>query len=134
MTEEPPQVPEQSATAPDRLPLSAARAALQPHHSDQSITLLQRRGLATVDDATLILTPAGIADAATAVRNHRLWEHYLVTHADIAPSHVDRSADMIEHILSPELIRELEQSLATEQQDALRRSVHPIQTPRPPTD
>ena len=40
-----------------------------------------------------------IADAVDAaqrvVRNHRLWETYLITHADIAPLHVDRNANWI---------------------------------------
>ena len=40
-----------------------------------------------------------------------MWEHFLTTQADIAPSHVDRAADDIEHVLSDELIRDLEQEL-----------------------
>ncbi|MCC6359514.1 MAG: iron ABC transporter, partial [Phycisphaerales bacterium] len=47
-------------------------------------------------------------------RNHRLWELYLITHADIAPSHVDRDADEVEHVLGPEMIRELEALMARE--------------------
>ena len=57
------------------------------------------------------LTPAGRDAAARIVRTHRIWEHFLATQADIAPSHVDRAADDIEHVLSDELIRELEQEL-----------------------
>lgn len=45
-------------------------------------------------------------------RNHRLWEQYLLTYADVAPSHVDFSADYAEHALSPEITRELEAALA----------------------
>ncbi len=44
-------------------------------------------------------------------RNHALWEQYLVSYADIAPSHVDWSVDKVEHVLSDELIAELEQAL-----------------------
>jgi len=40
-----------------------------------------------------------------------LWEIFLITHADIAPSHVDRDADSVEHVLSPEMVRELESAL-----------------------
>ncbi len=54
-----------------------------------------------------ILTPAGAEDAFRIVRNHRLWEKYLIKYADIAPSHVDRDADMIEHILDSNMIEEL---------------------------
>lgn len=58
------------------------------------------------------LTQAGAREASRAVRNHRLWELYLISQADIAPSHVDRDADSIEHVLEPELIEELEKLLA----------------------
>jgi manganese/zinc/iron transport system permease protein len=56
----------------------------------------------------LRLTPAGAEEAARAVRNHRMWEMFLIQYADIAPSHVDRDADLIEHVLEPELVAELE--------------------------
>ena len=56
-------------------------------------------------------TPAGAAEAARVVRNHRLWELYLIRYADVAPGHVDRDADLIEHVLEPELIAELEREL-----------------------
>lgn len=59
------------------------------------------------------LTEYGTAEAARVVRNHRLWELYLITHADIAPSHVDRDADMIEHVLGPEMVAKLEQRLGS---------------------
>lgn len=62
------------------------------------------------------LTERGLVEAARVARNHRLWEHYLITHADIAPSHVDRDADMIEHVLGPEMVAKLEQGLG--QRDA----------------
>jgi manganese/zinc/iron transport system permease protein len=60
----------------------------------------------------VFLTPEGYALAARMVRNHRLWELYLITHADIAPSHVDRDADAIEHVLGPGMIHTLELLLA----------------------
>jgi len=57
------------------------------------------------------LNERGRPPATRIVRTHRLWEHFLNTQADIAPSHVDRAADDIEHVLSDELIRELETDL-----------------------
>ena len=60
------------------------------------------------------LTPAGTLESALVVRQHRLWELYLITHADIAPSHVDRDADAIEHVLGPDMMHELETLLAIE--------------------
>lgn len=93
----------------------ALRAELQNAESD---------GLLKVSGAdTFCLTPEGEAKADRAVRNHRLWEMYLITYADIAPSHVDRDADMVEHLLEPAVIAELEALLAIE--DRIR-SPHPL--------
>jgi manganese/zinc/iron transport system permease protein len=47
------------------------------------------------------LTGHGLDEARRVVRNHRLWETFLVHFADVAPSHVDRDADAIEHVLEP---------------------------------
>ncbi len=60
-------------------------------------------------DAKIVrLTDRGRNEAARVVRNHRLWELYLIHYADIAPSHVDRDADDVEHVIGSELVRELE--------------------------
>jgi manganese/zinc/iron transport system permease protein len=58
------------------------------------------------------VTGAGLARGARVARNHALWEQYLVSYADIAPSHVDWSVDQVEHVLSDELVAELERALA----------------------
>ena len=63
------------------------------------------------DPATIRLSESGFGEAARITRNHRLWELYLIRHADIAPSHVDRDADMVEHILGADLVRSLEAEL-----------------------
>ena len=60
---------------------------------------------------TMRLSESGFGEAARITRNHRLWELYLIRHADIAPSHVDRDADMVEHILGAEIVRQLEAEL-----------------------
>ncbi|HYG78172.1 MAG TPA: iron chelate uptake ABC transporter family permease subunit [Planctomycetota bacterium] len=57
------------------------------------------------------LTPSGVEAAAQVVRSHRLWETFLIENAEIAPDHVDRDADQIEHILSPDLLHKLEEHL-----------------------
>jgi manganese/zinc/iron transport system permease protein len=58
------------------------------------------------------LTPEGAAAAARTTRNHRLWELYLLEYADVAPAHVHRSADLIEHVLDAGIVAELESLLA----------------------
>lgn len=76
-----------------------------------------RRGLSAAARERLVrrvgaetyqLTTRGMAEASRVIRNHRLWEIYLITYADIAPSHVDRDADQIEHVLGPAMVQQLE--------------------------
>lgn len=69
-------------------------------------------GLCSESGGHVRLTERGFAEAARATRNHRLWETYLIAYADIAPSHVDRSADAIEHVLDRDVIKELERMTA----------------------
>ncbi len=59
----------------------------------------------------LRLSESGFGEASRITRNHRLWELYLIRHADIAPSHVDRDADMVEHLLGAEIVHQLEAEL-----------------------
>jgi manganese/zinc/iron transport system permease protein len=63
------------------------------------------------DDGKYALTDKGLAEAYQIVRKHRLWEAYLITHADIAPSQVDWGADAVEHVLDGDMIQELEKKL-----------------------
>jgi len=74
----------------------------------------QRRGLLRRQADGVQLTPQGIAEARRLVRVHRLWELFLIHGAAIAPDHVDRDADSIEHVLSPQIIAELERRFAAE--------------------
>ena len=59
----------------------------------------------------LRLSESGFGEASRITRNHRLWELYLIKHADVAPSHVDRDADLVEHLLGAEIVRQLEAEL-----------------------
>lgn len=75
----------------------------------RALQIIEREGLAYGGWTTgYQLTRAGFIEATRLVHEHRLWEVYLITHADVAASKVDRDADAIEHVLEPELIAELE--------------------------
>ncbi|TWU22846.1 metal ABC transporter permease [Bythopirellula polymerisocia] len=60
------------------------------------------------------LTPLGVHRAAQLTKAHRLWELYLMDYANIAPDHVDRDADDVEHMLPEALLVKLEEELAAE--------------------
>ncbi len=72
-----------------------------------------------MDGRVYRLTDQGLVVAARNVRNHRLWEMYLIAHADIAPSHVDRDADQVEHVLGDEMVARLEERLRREYPEVL---------------
>ncbi len=91
------------------------------------IARAQRDGLVQpVGTDGLRLTPAGLTEARRVVRNHRLWELYLITHADIAPSHVDRDADELEHVLGQKMVQKLERLLADQAAAKIPPSPHAL--------
>ncbi|MEZ4754160.1 MAG: iron chelate uptake ABC transporter family permease subunit [Bdellovibrionota bacterium] len=75
-----------------------------------------------------LLTQAGLKQAALFTRNHRLWEQYLIAFGFGSSSHVDYMADMVEHVLSPQIVSELESALRLKGQfkDQVPPSIHPI--------
>ena len=92
---------------------------LLSHHRSWSPAELQRllrtaRGEDHLEDelpGRVRLSESGFGEAARVTRNHRLWELYLIRYADIAPSHVDRDADLVEHVLDADVVRQLELEL-----------------------
>jgi len=54
---------------------------------------------------------------------------YLITHADIAASHVDRDADRIEHVLGRAMVEKLQGLVDTAQAGEVPPSPHPIGRP-----
>lgn len=98
----------------------APRAALLEARAWRRATLNRlvrqaaRKGFVAATPEGIQLTPAGLERAAALTRRHRLWELFLTEGAIVAPGHVDRDADAVEHFLSPEIVRALEDRLARE--------------------
>lgn len=101
----------EAAGAPVRRDALLARRSWSVGELARLIRGARRNRELAVTGETVALTEAGADEAARLVRNHRLWELYLITHADIATSHVDRDADQIEHVLGADLVRQLEELL-----------------------
>jgi manganese/zinc/iron transport system permease protein len=73
---------------------------------------LVRQGYCSVLQQDLCqLTPEGFARGKRITRLHRLWEVYLTRAMSLPPDHVHDDAESIEHILTPELEKELESLL-----------------------
>lgn len=78
---------------------SAVKSALQK---------LQKKNLLSIQNDAYVLTPSGRAEGIRLTRLHRLWELYLTRYVKMAPDHVHDSAEAIEHIITPEIEKELE--------------------------
>jgi manganese/zinc/iron transport system permease protein len=116
----------QLLNAPGRPELLSLRA-WKPAHFSRSLRDLKSAGLLKkVSSDAFGFTPAGLAKAQAVVRKHRLWETYLITHADIAPGNVDWGADEIEHVLDRDLIATLEQVLAATRPAGMPQSPHAL--------
>ncbi len=91
-----------------------AMRSWSPHRLRTNIARALRGHLIQMDPSGsgYRFTGAGAVKAERAVRNHRLWELYLIHYADVAPGLVDRNADQIEHVLDAETIRQLDGLLA----------------------
>jgi manganese/zinc/iron transport system permease protein len=94
-----------------------------PSQARKLLNRLRQRGLATRESDLWTLTQLGEREAKRVVRNHRLWEVYLINYADIAPNHVDRDADLIEHVLGTRMVEKLENLIGS---DDIPKSPHPV--------
>ncbi|HYO12825.1 MAG TPA: iron chelate uptake ABC transporter family permease subunit [Thermoanaerobaculia bacterium] len=72
---------------------------------------LERAGLLEREGDALRLTRAGLAEAESVVRKHRLWELYLTRRLELPSDHVHRDAEAMEHALTDEAVERLEELL-----------------------
>jgi manganese/zinc/iron transport system permease protein len=72
---------------------------------------LKRQGYLKSTKGGYFLSDYGQRKAARLVKLHRLWELYLTEYLRIAPDHVHEDADTIEHLITPELEKKLEEKL-----------------------
>lgn len=73
---------------------------------------LTRDGLLKKDDSgRYCLTPEGRSAGAAVLRRHRLWEVYLTRYLELPHDHVHRDAEDMEHIMTPEMEKRLEELL-----------------------
>lgn len=84
---------------------------------EKALRRLVRKDLLIKENDTWYLSEHGISKSAKVVRLHRLWELYLTKYADMAPENVHENAELIEHIITPELERELEHQLGFPEKD-----------------
>jgi manganese/zinc/iron transport system permease protein len=87
------------------------RRYISPDDLKEGLVRLARKGEIKNINEGWLLSKQGMVRARRVVKLHRLWEIYLTRYLHIAPDHVHDDADTIEHIITPELEKKLEQEL-----------------------
>jgi manganese/zinc/iron transport system permease protein len=73
------------------------------------------------------LTHDGRLRAAKIVRLHRLWEVYLADYLGVGAERVHRNAEEMEHIITPELEKELTLLLHNPKRDPHHQPIPPME-------
>ena len=88
--------------------------AKRPFHGNtlqKGLKKLQTQGFIISENGGYAFTKAGKLKGQRVTKLHRLWELYLTEYLRIAPDHVHEDAETIEHIITPELEKRLEEKL-----------------------
>lgn len=119
---------EQLVTSEDRRISPAVLKNISSTDRPRTLRRLRRKGLVSIGPGNDVsLSESGYLEAVRLTRNHRLWEQYILTHGGLATSHVDFSADFIEHDLTPEIIAKIERELEP-RSSQVPPSVHELST------
>lgn len=91
--------------------------AMPTHDLQNTLKKLCRKKLLKSSSRGFRLTESGLEQATQLTRRHRLWENYLNEHVELTPDQVHSQAERIEHILTPEQEKQLEEELKNSRQD-----------------
>ncbi|MFL5731288.1 MAG: iron chelate uptake ABC transporter family permease subunit [Cytophagaceae bacterium] len=83
----------------------------------RGLRLLRLEGYVSKEKSGWRLTREGKDQGQRVTRLHRLWEMYLTEYLRIAPDHVHDDAESMEHIITPEIEKKLEEQLRFPKQD-----------------
>jgi len=83
----------------------------------KALKQLCRRDLLKESARGFRLTENGLEQATQLTRRHRLWENYLNEHLELSPDQVHSQAERIEHILTLEQEKQLEEELKDSRKD-----------------
>lgn len=77
----------------------------------KGLSKLKKQNLVRKSEDHWLITKSGLKEAKRIIRLHRLWEMYLNQRLKLEPDHVHNDAEAIEHIITPEIERQLEKEL-----------------------
>lgn len=84
---------------------------LRPKELKRGLRLLEKENWLRKKEENWVITKSGLNEAKRIVKLHRLWEMYLNQRLKLQPDHVHNDAEAIEHIITPELEKQLEKEL-----------------------
>jgi manganese/zinc/iron transport system permease protein len=93
------------------------KRAIQKSELKKGLRLLQLEGYVSKEKAGWKLSMEGKEQGQRVTRLHRLWEMYLTEYLKIAPDHVHDDAESMEHIITPEIEKKLEEQLRYPKRD-----------------
>ena len=79
----------------------------------RTLTNLSKKRNLVLDQNRVKLTKAGEVEAKRVVRLHRLWELYLTSRMHFKSDHIHSNAETVEHIITPEIEKELIKELGS---------------------
>jgi manganese/zinc/iron transport system permease protein len=88
-----------------------------------ALNRLKRRGLLLEDNGLYRFSADGIGEGARVIRRHRLWEVYLTRFLELPIDHVHRDAEQMEHILTPDMEKRLEELLGRPEFDPHQQEI-----------
>lgn len=84
---------------------------LRPKELNRGLLLLKDENWLRKKGNNWVITRSGLVEAKRIIKLHRLWEMYLNQRLKLQPDHVHNDAEAIEHIITPELEKQLEKEL-----------------------
>ncbi|HRD55592.1 MAG TPA: iron chelate uptake ABC transporter family permease subunit [Parachlamydiaceae bacterium] len=99
--------------------------SLNPFYLRFLLFRLIRKGFLEKEEDHYKLTKEGILKAEKIIRLHRLWEVYLVNYLGVGVEKVHRSAEEMEHIITPEIELELIALLKDPKEDPHHQPIPP---------
>ena len=99
------------------------RSRLSVKDSARGLKALMSQGMVSRTAAGWALTASGAESAERVVRRHRLWEVYLRSYLGLAPDHLHRDADELEHLITPEMEESLQLELNRPEYDPHKKAI-----------
>lgn len=84
---------------------------LSEYELQRGLSQLKRKNLLRKTENKWVVTNSGLVEAKRIIRLHRLWEMYLNQRLKLKADHVHNDAEAIEHIITPEIEKQLEKEL-----------------------